>query len=250
MFSETTNDALAHMVKANPEFETLINNIISDNKKTTSMFVHELRNPLALLKSTFQYVEQKHPETKEFKYWDQLQELITDMEHILADASVLNTCNYLNKEDTNLITLINNLSNSFMPQALTQMIDLSVSITPDSEEYFTCYHCDAPKLKQVLANLVKNAFEATLPGNFIHIELAYLPDEFLTSPKLSIQISNNGQMIPADVIETIFTPFVTYKKGGTGVGLALAKKVMDLHYGSIQAESSKELTSFILLLPL
>jgi len=249
MFSKLNNDALATMVKSYPEFEALINTIISDNKKTTSMLVHELRNPLSLLKGTLQYIGQKHPETSDFKYWDQLQDLINDMEHIMADASVLNTCNYLNKMVTNLITIMNNIISSFMPQALTQMIELSISIAPESEEYFTNYYCDASKLKQVFANLIKNAFEATIPGNFIHIELAYLPANYPTPPKLSIQISNNGQMIPEDVMETMFVPFVTYKKGGTGIGLALAKKVIDLHYGSIYAESTEELTTFNIQLP-
>jgi len=250
MFSEEVNsDTLARMVKSNPEFETMISTIIADNKRTTSMFVHELRNPLSLLKGTIQYIESKHPETRDFKYWDQMQELINDMDHIMADASLLNTCNYIHKEDTNLITLINNVSRSFMPQAYGQQIDLSLTIDPASEQFFTSYICDAIKLKQSFANLIKNAFEATIPGNFVHIYLTYLPEIAPTPSKLSIQISNNGQLIPEDVIETIFVPFVTHKKGGTGVGLALVKKVIDLHYGSISVDSTESLTVFTILLP-
>lgn len=250
MFSEINNDTLACIIKTNPEFETIIQTIIDDNKKTTSMFVHELRNPLSLLKGTIQYMEQKHPEAKDFKYWDQIQDLLDDMEHIMADASLLNICNYLHKDNTNLITLINNITNSFMPQALTDQIDLSLTVAPDSEEYFTGYLCDAVKMKQVFGNLIKNAFEATQPGNFIHINLAYLPGECPSPAKLSIEVSNNGQLIPEDALKNIFVPFVTYKKGGTGVGLALVKKVIDLHYGSIFVDSNKDLTSFIILLPL
>ena len=250
MFSEFNNDTLAYLIKSNPELETIIKTIIADNKKTTSMFVHELRNPLSLLKGTIQYIELKHPETKEFKYWSQIQDLLNDMEHIMADASLLNNYNYLNKENTNLINLINTIKSSFMPQAITGQIDLSLTTEPDGEEYFISYYCDSIKLKQVLANLIKNAFEATVPGNFIHIDLKYLPEEYPAPPKLSIQISNNGQPIPEDILENIFVPFVTYKKGGTGVGLALVKKVVDLHYGSISVDSNEELTAFTIQLPL
>jgi signal transduction histidine kinase len=249
MFSEINNDDFARMVKSNPEFETMITALIAENKRTTSMFVHELRNPLSLLKGTIQYIELKHPEAREFKYWDQMQDLINDMDHIMADASLLNTCNYIHKEDTNLITLITNTISSFMPQAYTQQIDLSLILDPGCEEYFSSYNCDAIKLKQVFSNLIKNAFEATTPGNFIHINLAYLPEEVPTPSKLSIQISNNGQPIPEEVIENIFVPFVTYKKGGTGIGLALVKKVIDLHYGNINVASKENLTAFTILLP-
>lgn len=251
MFSEVNNDTLACMVKTNPELENIIQAITTDNKKTTSMFVHELRNPLSLLKGTIQYIETKHPEVKEFKYWDQMQDLLNDMEHIMSDASLLNVCNYIHKESTNLISLIDNISSSFMPQALTKGIDLSLTVAPGCEDYFTSYPCDPVKMKQVFANLIKNAFEATASGNFIHINLNYLPGESPMPSKLSIKISNNGQPIPEDVIANIFVPFVTYnKKGGTGIGLALVKKIIDLHYGSIFVESNEALTSFTIQLPL
>ena len=67
---------------------------------------------------------------------------------------------------------------------------------------------------------------------------------------LSIQINDNGLAIPEEELDTIFMPFVTHKTGGTGVGLALAKKIVEAHKGSIQLSSTKELTSFTLLLPL
>lgn len=249
MYSTFNNDMLACMVKSNPELESVIQTIVTDNKKATSMLVHELRNPLTLLKGTLQYIESKHPEAKEYKYWDQLQDLTNDMEHIMADASLLNTFNVIHKDETNLILLIDNLTNSFMPQALTKDIDLSFTFDPEGEAYFASYACDSVKIKQVLINLIKNAFEATVPGNFIHIDLKYLPEDYAAPAKFSIEISNNGQPIPDESLENIFVPFVTYKKGGTGVGLALVKKVIDLHYGSINVESSEVLTSFTIQLP-
>ena len=45
-----------------------IQKIMDDNKRLTSMFIHELRNPLSLIKGTLQYIEIKHQEVKEYKY--------------------------------------------------------------------------------------------------------------------------------------------------------------------------------------
>jgi signal transduction histidine kinase len=250
MLSEFNNDTLANMIKTNPELDALIQSITTTNKKTTSMFVHELRNPLALLKGTIQYIEMKQPEVKNYKYWDQVQELINDMERIMQDASLLNNSNQLTKEDTNLISLMENIIGSFMPQAISREIDLTFTVAPGSEEAFMNYHCDSGKLKQVFINMIKNAFEATQRGNFIHIELSYLPGAAPSPSKLSIAISNNGHPIPEEALESIFQPFVTFKKNGTGVGLALARKVIDLHYGSISVVSDECLTKFTILLPL
>ncbi len=250
MVSEFNNDTLAGMIKANPELENIIQTVIAANKNTTSMFVHELRNPLALLKGTIQYIEMKHSEVKEFKYWDQVQDLINDMENIMQDASSLNNSMLLNKETTDLIALLSSIISNFMPQALTQQIDLSMNIASGCEKYFTSYSCDGGKLKQVFTNMIKNAFEATKPGDFIHISLSAHPESSAKPGKLSITLSNNGQPIPEAALESIFQPFVTYKKGGTGVGLALAQKVVNLHYGSISVTSDKNLTAFTILLPL
>lgn len=249
MYSELNNDMLACLVKANPEIENVISTILAEHKKSTSMLVHELRNPLSLLKGTVQYIELKNPEVKQYKYWDQIQDLLIDMEYIMADASILNAFNHVHKEEANLIRLVETLVNSFMPQAYTKGIELSFSIAPESEVFFSSYPCDGVKLKQALTNLVKNAFDATTPGNFIHIDLNYVPGEVNTPSKLSIRISNNGQAIPEEVLGNIFVPFVTYKKGGTGIGLALVKKVVDLHFGSISVESDPALTVFTILLP-
>lgn len=250
MLSEFNNDTVASMIKTNPELEALILSIISANKKTNSMFVHELRNPLALLKGTVQYIEMKQPEVRNYKYWDQVPELINDMERIMQDASLLNNSNQLDKEKANLISLMEHILGSFMPQAISGGIDLTLTVTPGSEEAFRSYSCDSGKLKQVFINMIKNAFEATSPGSFIHLELALLPGTASSPSKLSISICNNGHPIPEEELDRIFLPFVSFKKNGTGVGLALAKKIVDLHYGSISVASDEDCTRFTILLPL
>jgi signal transduction histidine kinase len=250
MLPEAGQDSLAYLVKENPMLEVVIQNMADEYKRTTSMFIHELRNPLSLLKGTLQYIEAKHPEAKDFKYWNQLLNLVQDMEVMMADASQLNTNNTVNKANHNLLILLGNTVNNFMPQAAAKQIELSLECEDHCEEYFYTYSCDAIKLKQVFSNLIKNAFEATSPGDFIRVSLSYLPGDEASLPKLSIRISNNGIPIPEDELDKIFVPFVTYKKGGTGVGLAIAKKIVELHYGTISVNSSKDLTSFTILLPL
>ncbi|CRZ35750.1 histidine kinase/DNA gyrase B/HSP90-like ATPase [Herbinix hemicellulosilytica] len=228
--------------------EEAIQKIRDEYKNLTSMFIHELRNPLSLIKGTLQYIELKYPEAKDYKYWGQLFELIGEMEKMMSDASLLNSCAVLNMNHTNLFNLIQGVVNNYKPQAENQQKQLSVRMSEDIESIISSYYCDPDKMKQVISNLIKNALEATSPGDFIEVVISI--DSGQSRPMLSIQVNNNGPKIPEDQIENILKPFVTYKKGGSGIGLALAKRIVENHMGSISISSSETLTSFNILLPI
>lgn len=232
----------------NPKSEEAIKILMEEYKRTTSMFIHELKNPLSLIKGTLQYIEMKHPETRSYKYWSQLFELIREMEKIMTDASLLNACTTLKIKDTNLLSLIQGVVNNYRPQADSHQKHLSIKTSPESKAVISSYPCDSAKIKQVISNLIKNAMEATSPGNFIEVVISI--DSTKAIPMLSIQVNNNGQKIPSNEIDNIFKPFVSYKKGGTGIGLALAKRIIENHMGSISVSSTETLTCFNILLPL
>lgn len=233
---------------SNQMYDDLIQRIVDENKQMTSMLIHELRNPLSLIKGTLQYTEMKHQEVKEYKYWNRLSELIHDMEILMSDACLLNSVSSLNIHETNLLELIRTVVDSYMPQADSQQKRLIYKPSSHCESILYSYPCDSNKIKQVLSNLLKNALEATSAGDFIHIAISL--DSIDAGSMISIHISDNGLVIPEDELETIFMPFVTNKAGGTGVGLALAKRIIEAHRGSIHVSSTSELTEFTILLPL
>ncbi|NLL00448.1 MAG: HAMP domain-containing histidine kinase [Clostridiales bacterium] len=228
--------------------DDLVKKIIDENRQITSMLIHELINPLSLIKGTLQYIEMKHQEVKGYKYWDQLYDLINDMEILMSDASLLNSSFALNIKDTNLLNLIHQVVDNYKPQADTQEKHLIFKSSPEYDYILSSYPCDQDKIKQVLSNLLKNALEATSTGDYIEIIIKL--DDINSPSILCIQINNNGPMIPENEIDTIFKPFVTHKSGGTGVGLALAKRIIEAHNGSIHVSSTKEVTGFTIILPL
>lgn len=228
--------------------EEEIQYFMGDSKRNISMFIHELRNPLSLIKGTLQYIEMKHPEAKEYKYWSQLFELMQDMENIMSDASLLNSCTSPNKRPANLSSIIHDIVRNYMPQAKNQQKKLSIKENPECKSIISSYNCDSSKIKQVISNLLKNALEATLPGDSIEVIISQHSIDLI--PMLSIQIANNGKPIPEDEIDNLFLPFVTHKKEGTGIGLAFSKYVIESHGGSIQVSSTEKLTCFTILLPL
>ncbi|QCR23594.1 PAS domain-containing sensor histidine kinase [Pontibacter sp. SGAir0037] len=95
---------------------------------------------------------------------------------------------------------------------------------------------DVNLLEQVLINMVLNAERAVLQAPAPQIELEAREQE---NGKAVLEIRDNGSGIPEEIMESIFIPFFTSHKEGTGIGLSLAKQIILLHKGSIQVTSDE-----------
>lgn len=93
---------------------------------------------------------------------------------------------------------------------------------------------DAELLEQVFINLVINAIEAV---EDIENPAIFLAAREHPEGRVEIQVTDNGEGIPPEILEQIFVPFYTTKKTGSGIGLSLARQIMRLHKGSISVQS-------------
>lgn len=109
-------------------------------------------------------------------------------------------------------------------------VDFQVDCQPGDLEFFI----DEKQIAQVLINLVKNALQAVegIEGGRVRM-LAGLDGNGVKY----LEVRDNGPGIPPEVLEEIFVPFFTTKNDGSGIGLSLSKRVMQLHGGSIQVRS-------------
>ena len=114
------------------------------------------------------------------------------------------------------------------------------------------------QLIQVFLNLIKNAAEAAPEsGGEIQLTTRYRHGTRLAVPggsehvnlPLEITVRDNGEGVPDDIKSCLFDPFVTTKRNGTGLGLALVAKIIDDHGGIIDVESAPRRTEFRVLLP-
>lgn len=104
---------------------------------------------------------------------------------------------------------------------------------------------DPPMMSQVLHNILKNAYECLISdGSKRPILMVVLQK---SGSFISIEISNNGPEIPAEIKEQIFVPFFTTKEEGSGVGLSLSKQIMLKLNGDIYLKKNEEnMTTFVI----
>ncbi len=93
---------------------------------------------------------------------------------------------------------------------------------------------DSELIEMVLINLVKNAMEAVTEREEAHIIVCAYAD---TYGRITIEVNDNGPGIIPEALEKIFIPFYTTKKTGSGIGLSLSRQIMQMHGGTLKADS-------------
>jgi len=151
----------------------------------------------------------------------------------------------LNKEKINLLFMLQQMADEFYPILTPQQKQVSVNV-PDGLTLWG----DADKLARVFNNILKNAIAYSHENSIIEIS-AKQQDKYIV-----ISFTNQGNPIPQAKLETIFEKFYrldsarSTNTGGAGLGLAIAKEIVNAHDGTISVESNTENTTFTVKLPL
>ncbi len=210
----------------------------------TATFAHEIRNPIAAAKSLVQQMGEDPTSHENVEYakvaLDELARVERSVSHLLK---------YAKEEDYKFENV--NLA-SVLDGALTQMRSkLEANSVAVSRAYLSgpTVRADADKLRQVFSNIIDNAIDAmeSTTGER-RLEFAIQNDG---AGMAAVRIRDNGCGIADDKIAKIFNPFYTSKANGTGLGLGVAKKVIDAHRGTIEVHSKVgQGTEFVLAIPL
>ena len=124
-----------------------------------------------------------------------------------------------------------------LEHAMTLIATEGIRIRLDVEPADTMIYADQMLVGQVVVNLLKNAREAVGTRRDACIEITSRIDP---QENVVIEISNNGGAIPAEVTENIFTPFFTTKPDGSGIGLSVSRRIMQLHNGSLRLTANTD----------
>ena len=108
---------------------------------------------------------------------------------------------------------------------------------------------DRHQIQQVMTNLLLNGIDASQPDDLLHIRTCR--EDGLDGPRIRIDVTDQGVGIPADEITKIFQPFFSTKERGTGMGLAICRRIVDGHEGEIAVESApNQGATFSVFLPI
>lgn len=207
---------------------------------------HEIKNPLTPMRLSVQSLQRKvmdeHIDQAKLKeaitnVSDTLVEQIDSLKAIATDFSRFAEPVSRNFENLNLNQLLASLSKLYQHD---QHIRLYVE-TPESPLIIKAVEDD---LKRVFINLIKNSIEAMPNGGVINIS-AYRHNEHAY-----IEITDNGKGIALELQKHIFQPNFSTKTSGTGIGLAISRKVIEAHHGSIDCASVPDSgTTFTIAIP-
>lgn len=124
-----------------------------------------------------------------------------------------------------------------------------VTLSCELEDDLPPVPMDRHVLRQALSNVLLNAAQAMPQGGQVRVRARRdpeAPDRFL-----SLEISDQGMGIPRELLQRVFEPFFTTKARGTGLGLAVVRRIVEDHQGEVQVRSEAgQGTTFVLRLPL
>ena len=213
---------------------------IEDQKFAISKISHEVRNPVTLINSSLQLIEQEHPEVSGFAFWNETRADMNYLIRLLEELSTYNNGQILHPEHLSTSKWLKETAAS-----LKAAVSKNYTFKIDVAEDLPSITADPVKLRQALLNLLRNAFEAVSENGFVSL------GAHADATNLTITVRDNGCGIPPEYLDDLFRPFVTHKSGGTGLGLAITKQIVNAHRGKIVIHTAPDQgTSFDIVLPL
>ena len=247
MLTNIDINKMNHLLETNEDARQIITQLLKNHQEAVSLISHEIRNPLTLISSSLQIMELEHPEVKEFFNWKQTMDDVDFMCSLLNELSDYNNGNTLHLSVFSIEQLLKNIAVSFAISLESEQsvypIEFTSRIMPDMGSFTG----DKIKLEEVILNLLRNAKDAVMEQSYRKIRLT--ADRI--DDRSVIRCKDNGCGIPEDLQKTIFEPFITHKPGGTGLGLAVSKRIIEAHKGTLSFESKKGPgTTFTVSLPI
>jgi signal transduction histidine kinase len=218
--------------------------------KLASGIAHELRNPLAGIKTTAQALgEEMSGDDSRREYLHRITKEIDRLNDLLKTFF-----SFAKPQNLNLVHChIKDIINEIIPFLIKEIADKGI-------RFIETYHPQLPKIKvdktqmhQVFLNLFLNAIQAMPNGGELKIEASPILSTSVEGFKqnfIKVVISDTGKGIPPHIVHRIFDPFFTTKSKGIGLGLSITYQIIKKHGGTIKVESRWEKgTSFVINLP-
>jgi len=218
--------------------------------KLASGIAHELRNPLAGIKTTAQALgEEMSEDDSRREYLHRITKEIDRLNDLLKTFFSFAKPQNLNLAHCHIKDIINEI----IPFLIKEIADKGIRFVEAYHPQLPNIKVDKTQIHQVFLNLFLNAIQAMPNGGELKIEASPTisdPLKGFNQNYVRIVISDTGRGIPSQIVHKIFDPFFTTKPKGIGLGLSITYQIIKKHGGTIKVESEWEKgTSFVINLP-
>ena len=199
--------------------------------ETASAVAHSMRNPLASIRASAELT------------------LVDDLEGARESASdIINETDRLERWARELLNFshigsnqvysveLNKLLNNVIEQHMKMIKNADILLTLDINKKSLMVKADTAPLEQTIGSLIVNAVEAMPSGG----ELSISATKLNTDNSIQIQVKDTGAGLTDDVKKQLFKPFFTSKAHGSGLGLALSRRLIEHYHGSLNIENSRD----------
>jgi signal transduction histidine kinase len=193
---------------------------------------HEIRNPLAAIRSTVQYIMKDLPSDKQNLVGGIIEE-VDQIDRIIKGLLSFSRTSELHIESLS----IHNVLEQTLSLLDSEMKNHSIDVIRDYRLTDPFIQGDGAQLNQVFLNVLLNSIQAMEKGGMVSIttDVTLNREEFVT-----VSLSDNGPGIPASVLPRVFDPFYTTKENGTGIGLSISYGIVSRHGGEIEIKSTRD----------
>jgi two-component system, sporulation sensor kinase D len=211
--------------------------------KMAASMAHEIRNPLTSIQGFLKLIKQNVSSQENKKIANYLKIIDDEFESINMQITGFLSFSRNREHDESydnisLIQIINSVLSMLNPRLIQEDVMFVKKFKKDK-----MIRVQKKGVQQVISNLLNNAVDALLEvSHKKEITLSMKEDE----DNVYLYISNNGPKISDEIKDLLFTPFVTNKSSGTGLGLTICKQIMQKNDGDILVDTNEKETTFIL----
>ena len=218
-----------------------------------AMLGHELRNPLAPIRNAVKIMRQRGSDDPDVCWArdvvdHQVRQMGQLVDELLEMSRVTSGKVRLQKEPVDVATIVAYAVETSRPTIEQQHHRLSISVTPGR----VLVEADPVRMAQVISNLLNNASKYTQPGGQIRLSAS------VEGTDVVFRVRDTGIGIPAEMLSQVFDLFIQvdhsldHAQGGLGLGLTLVRSLVEMHGGSVQAQSEglNRGSEFIVRLPI
>jgi CheY-like chemotaxis protein len=233
----------------------------ADKKKDEfiAMLAHELRNPLVPIRTAVELLKHgREQPSLVARIRPMMERQVSHMVRLIDDlldvSRITSGKIELKKEPVSLATLLGGAVEANRDAINVGKLEISVKLA----DPHLVVNVDPTRFAQILANIIQNAAKFTPAGGRIHVECAVEDSSELARSRLRICIRDTGIGIAPEMLPRIFELFVQAntaghgRQSGLGIGLALARKLAEMHGGTLEARSDGpgRGSEFLLIIPL